>query len=309
MWNFIKNILFSKSQNIWLKRILVILAIILIVLVLWRKYGKPENVDGFTQSQPFVLKTDADVYDSFYTEIYDDLFKTEERAEKEVNEIVRMTQPSKTKNTVILDIGSGTGQIVHILNHQGYIAYGIEKSDAMIEYSTSKFPEISVKKGCVLDPLGFEPATFSHILCTHFTIYQITDYATFFSNCYTWLKSNGYLVLHLVDPKHFDTIVPAGKPGIIENPQSYANKRITNTVVDYDDFEYKSEYTFNYPTVRFTETFKDRNSGNVRQNEQLMTMKEIDELLKEARTYGFIAHGFAKLDDPHQYIYVLEKIM
>jgi hypothetical protein len=125
------------------------------------------------------------------------------------------------------------------------------------------------------------------------------------------LKSNGYLVLHLVDPKHFDTIVPAGKPAIIENPQTYAGKekRIVNTVIEYDDFQYKSEYTFHYPAVQFTETFKDRHSGNVRQNEQRFLMKEIDEILKEARMYGFIAHGFATMEDPHQYLYVFEKIM
>ena len=309
MWNFIKNLLFSKSPDMFLKRFLVFLAVLLIMMILWRKYGNNIISEGFTQKQPFVLKTDTDIYDEFYSEIYDELFRTDERVTHEIREIVKICQPVKSDNTVILDVGSGTGQIVNSLQNAGYNVHGIEKSDAMVKYSKNKYDTISIKHGCVLDPMSFEPSTFSHILSLYFTIYQFPNKSTFFTNCYTWLKPNGYLVLHLVDPNHFDAVIPAGRPSLIYNPQIYSDKRITNTEIIFRDFNYKATYNFDNTLVKFTETFKDNANGYVRQNEQTLYMSSVDDILKDARNHGFIAHGFATLDDNHQYIYVFEKIM
>ena len=62
------------------------------------------------------LKIDNKIYDDFYVEIYDQLQKTEERTSWEVQQLVNSIDFNK--NSVILDIGCGTGHLVNKLDAQ-----------------------------------------------------------------------------------------------------------------------------------------------------------------------------------------------
>jgi ubiquinone/menaquinone biosynthesis C-methylase UbiE len=58
-----------------------------------------------------------------------------------------------------------------VLKNRGFEAYGIDKSQAMVDYSADKYPDISVKCADAEDALAFEKGSFSHILCMYFTVY------------------------------------------------------------------------------------------------------------------------------------------
>jgi len=301
---------YKKNKWLW---ILVILSGISIILLTFRKTNKA-NHEGFSQGAPFVSKQNNDIYDSYYAIIYDELFRPQPRVEYEYKQIIDMTQPTK-ENSVFLDVGSGTGNLVNQLTSEGYVAYGIDKSSAMVNVSQVKFPDIDAKCGNVLDPMAYDRGMFTHITCMDFTLYHFNDKLEFFRNCYHWLSPNGYLIIHLVERNKYNPIVPAAIPSMIENPQEYTEKRITDAMIQFPGFTYKTSTDFSPNTtsekdnrVVISETFKDNNTSKVRQNELTLYMEDVKNILYVAGKCGFIVQGKSEyIKDKYQYIYVLER--
>jgi len=310
MFQKIYSIFSSNRFNHRLLQILIILACIFILLSLYNHYYVTK-LEGFQQSTKYVLRENENIYDNFYTQIYDDLMLPQNSNEYTVSKVIEMTEPSKYYS-VFLDVGSGTGHTVESLREKGYQAYGIEQSKTMVGFSQTKFPEISVKCGNVKDPITYDRATFTHILCTELTLYEMEKKSTFFQNCYFWLQQNGYLILHLVDRNKFNTIIPSGKPALLDNPQKYTDRRITDTLIDFINFKYKSSYDFNKDNVRVLhkETFTDIKTNAVRENEKTLYMETIEETLLTASKYGFLVKGKMALENKEgEYLYILERMM
>ena len=289
------------------KEILFYLAL-LTIIILTLKYinNYYDSKEGFSGCSSFSLKTNNDIYDEFYVNIYDTLHKTSNNTEYEYYSILKTTQPDE--NSVILDIGSGTGNLLNKFDENGYNAHGLEKSKDMIEYSKNKNKLLSIRQGDATDPMTFDKGTFTHICCLDFTIYHIKDKKIFFRNCYNWLLPNGYLILHLVNKQKYDTSVKSANPFLSDNPQNYSKNRILNTNINFIDFNYLNNTEFkNDNKVVIKETFT--NSHNkVRQNELTLYMEDLDEILKISQNIGFIAHSKITYPlDKEQFIYILEK--
>ena len=97
--------------------------------------------------------------------------------------ILKTTNPCR-ENSVFLDVGSGVGETVYQLKNEGFNAFGIDKSKNMCDVAKNTYNDIEVLNDDILKPMAFEKNTFTHILCTYFTIYQIEDKKRFFSNCF-----------------------------------------------------------------------------------------------------------------------------
>lgn len=279
---------------------LVILAVfVLASKFIWKSINKHE---GFTQNEPFILKSGADAYDDFYAEAYDDIFLPDDKSNAMVKAILNATGASKKSK--FLDVGSGTGSIVKVL---GGRCVGIEKSQSMVKKCKAKCgSEAKVINDDVLDPLAFSRYQFSHILCLNKTIYELSDIHKFFSNCRIWLQNGGYLVVHLVNPAKFNAIVPAGMPAFISNPQKYVNQQITRSEVDFGDHIYQAKYD----GKQFTETFTDKATGKVRQNEHVLDLQNEADIIKLAQMCGFSLYGQINMEpingDEHQSLYILK---
>ena len=323
MLSKIYSIFNSKSFHSKLMQLLILLALIMVGISVYKKYFSTIRHEGFQQSDKYILKEDQQSYDDFYCQIYDDLMLPEKRSEYEVSKIIEMTQPN-IRYSSFLDVGSGTGTLVNRLKQKGYNAYGIDKSKSMVAKSQTNYPETTIKCSDVLEPITFDRGTFTHIICTGFTIYEIENKHQFFQNSYFWLQPNGYLILHLVDKDSFDPIIPAGKPRVLDSPQKYANQRITDTLIDFIDFTYKSTYDFSKSDGRVIhkETFTDNKTQNIRENERTLFMKNSEDILSIAIKYGFIVKGKVvmgepnteitgkeNVDSPSQYLYILERLM
>ena len=65
------------------------------------------------------------------------------------------------------------------------------------------------------------------------------------------------------------------------SPQKYAKKRITNTVVKFNDFQYKSNFEQNTGEniAYFKETFLHDSDGKVRKNEHILHMDTQKDIL------------------------------
>jgi SAM-dependent methyltransferase len=271
-----------------------------------------KKVEGFSQSEPYVLKQENNIYDDFYCDRYDSIHVPKHRVGDELLQIIRATQPS-VKNSVFLDIGSGTGMTVNELQKAGYRAFGIDRAEAMVRHAEKQYPDNEYQHGDILDPMMFEKNTFTHILCTYYTIYHFADKKQVFYHCYQWLQPHGYLALHLVEPETYDTITPAAKCKLVVNPHKYEENRITDTIINFSGLQYKMNYDFTQKNgVSMSETFVDKTSQSVRKYEQTLYMMNLSDILAIAQEVGFSL--YAKFDlkdsigDPNQFIYLLEKM-
>lgn len=301
----------SKDPNIYWFRLLIILTIILSIFLLFKNVNTMPFYEGFEQKDKFVLKRNNNIYDDFYINIYDQLQKTNERTDIEVQQITSTIELNN--NSTILDIGCGTGYLVNKLQNLNYNIYGVDKSKNMISFCQENFPNINVRLDDVNDSMLYDKNTFSHILCTNFTIYEFKDKIKLLENCHNWLIPNGLFIVHMVDRKNFSPIMPLGKPTILDNPQKYSKFRITDTLIDFLDFTYKSSYNFNYVennVVVLKETFTDNLTKNIRQNEMNLYMENINDLIKIFNYCGFKVRTKISMEpfngDEYQYLYVFE---
>ena len=308
MLNFKKICKFYAKSTIWTKLLLWIF-ILFIIAGLINKY-KPVKEGFIQQTEKFILKEDGEIYDDFYVSLYDDLIFSEVKNKYEIGEIISITKP--TTESVILDVGSGTGHHVNMLANKGLEVIGLDISPAMIKKAQSKYPKAQFKHGDVLNFMLFPEQSLTHITCLYFTIYYIQDKHRFFQNCFDWLMRGGYLIIHLVNRDKFDPILPAADPLQLVSPQKFSKKRITNSLVKFNAFQYKANFELkkNEDKAIFTETFKDDKTQNVRQNIHHFYMETQKKILSEAKEVGFILLGkidMIRVQYEYQYIYILQK--
>ena len=300
------NRIFMK-QSIWTKTAIV-MGIILVILMIVNKSAVYK--EGFVQREKYILKRGAEIYDDFYSSIYDELVYDNVKNDFEGGEITRLVKP--TQRSRVLDIGSGNGHHVKLLEKSGYKVEGVDKSSAMVKSAKNKYPNCKFKQGDVLESMLYPKNNFTTITCLYFTIYYINDKQLFLQNCYNWLMPGGYLVLHLVNRDKFDPILNAADPLHLVSAQKYAKKRITNSLVKFKDFQYKANFELDKSKnlAEFDETFKDDTTGHVRQNKHKLHMETQKHILGIAKNIGFILQGKVDMvttQYQYQYLYLLYK--
>ena len=284
------------------------MGIILVILMIVNKSAVYK--EGFVQREKYILKRGAEIYDDFYSSIYDELVYDNVKNDFEVGEITRLVKP--TQRSRVLDIGSGNGHHVKLLEKSGYKVEGVDKSAAMVKSAKNKYPNCKFKQGDVLESMLYPKNNFTTITCLYFTIYYINDKQLFLQNCYNWLMPGGYLVLHLVNRDKFDPILNAADPLHLVSAQKYAKKRITNSLVKFKDFQYKANFELDKSKnlAEFDETFKDDTTGHVRQNKHKLHMETQKHILGIAKNIGFILQGKVDMvttQYQYQYLYLLYK--
>lgn len=296
-----------QNQSIWMKLLIILMVVGGITALL---KGAVVSREGFSQNKKYVMKKNGKIYDEFYSKLFDELFQTDELMKEEIDLIAPITNMGVASN--VLEIGSGSGAALDVLSKRGIAAEGVEESQARIQLSKKKHPQVNIKQGNYLESNLYPAGSFSHILTLYFTLYYIKDKMTFFKNCYDWLMPGGYLVIHLVNRDKFDPLVPAGNPFIMVSPQKYAKERLTKTKVALKDSDYESEFKLDKDTNKgkFIETFTSKMNDNVRQNEHTLYMDTQRHILSLAKEVGFMLKGKIDLKSiqyEYNYLYILQK--
>ena len=294
----------------------IILICILILLFIVTSYNalyrtnKYSNLEGFEQNASFMLKEGPDIYDDFYVNIYDQLVYNQLKDNYEIGEILNSTKP--TSESIVLDIGSGTGHHVALLESQGIKATGVDSSSAMVKKAKENYPDYKFVQGSVLDPSLFMPGSFTHILCLYFSIYYFKDKTTFFDNTMKWLMPGGFLVVHLVDREMFDPILPPANPLFLVSPQKYAKERITQSKVMFNNMEYIANFDLDGDKniATFTEKFKEKEGDKTSKNKHIFYMEPHKAIIVMAQESGFLLQGkidLLKVGYEYQYLYIFVK--
>ena len=286
-----------------LSKMLIIIMAILLIYKFYNKYIGPDNLcEGFGTDSPFTLKTDGDIYDSFYCKLYDELTYNRKRVKYEVDAIIEKTNLGR--DSLVLDIGSGTGNSVAKMNEKGIPCIGIDRSKDMINMSINKYEKYK-NNFLVADVnnsniLGDDQVT--HITCLNYTIYYIKDKRLFFENCNKWIFSGGYLIIHITN----NNKIPQEKALL------YLSESKDTGIIPFDDFEYSVEYKKNKNnTDNLIETFKQDNK--IIQNEHTFYLNSPDEINGIALENGFNLVSLIDLkecqyNNHHLYIYQKQNI-
>lgn len=294
----------------------IILIFILILLFIVTSYNALyrtnmySNLEGFEQKDSFTLKEGPAIYDDFYANIYDQLVYNQVKDNYEIGEILNSTKP--TSESIVLDIGSGTGHHVALLESQGIKATGVDSSNAMVKKAEENYPDYKFVQGSVMDPSLFMPGSFTHILCLYFSIYYFKDKTTFFDNTMKWLMPGGFLVVHLVDREMFDPILPPANPLFLVSPQKYAKERITQSKVMFNNMEYIANFDLDGDknVATFTEKFKEKDGDKTRKNKHIFYMEPHKAIIVMAQESGFLLQGkidLLKVGYEYQYLYIFVK--
>jgi SAM-dependent methyltransferase len=165
---------------------ILIFIILLLLLMTSFKYIIPNNTkvtEGFIQKDEYIFLQDADVFDEFYSKLYDYLVFNDVKTEFEIGNVIGLVSPSN--QATILDVGSGTGHHVDMLSKNPNITnvVGVDISPSMIAQSKQNYPSHKWVLGDVLNLTTFPASSFTHITCFYFTIYYFKEKRPFFENC------------------------------------------------------------------------------------------------------------------------------
>jgi SAM-dependent methyltransferase len=288
MTHFIKSLYLS---SIWCK-----VVVISSFAIIYYYYNKtPDTREGFAQRKKFIIKQGLDIYDKFYANIYDDIVGHGKKNQYEVDNIIKITKIVKTD--LILDIGSGTGNIVSNFSAKGYTAIGLDKSRYMVAKALEKNPGLDFSVGDAVDTLLYTPHTFNLITCLYFTVYDIDDKSRLFQNTYEWLKPGGYFAIHLM---------------VTDTPQKILtgdSKNNSQSRTKFKDFTYKSKFNIDNNVAIFNEDFTD-SSGKIRKNMRRLHIPTTDKMVNMITDRGFVLDGkfdLTPINYDNHYIYIFYK--
>ena len=298
-----------NTFSVWAK-VLLFISLLLLIVVAFNALTNRNSKEGFEQKDEFTFKEGPEVYDNFYADIYDHLVYSQLKDQYEIGEIINSTNP--TEESIILDIGCGTGHHVALMGKQGHQVTGVDISDAMVKKAKENYPEENFIKGDAMNSQLFSANSYTHIFCLYFSIYYFKDKDRFFANCMKWLMPGGFLVVHLVERDMFDPILPPANPLFLVSPQKYAKDRITQSKVVFNNMEYVANFHLDKSkdTASFNEKFKDRNSGKTRKNKHIFYMEPDKSIVVRAKNAGFILQGkidLLKVGYEYQYLYIFVK--
>jgi ubiquinone/menaquinone biosynthesis C-methylase UbiE len=277
-----------------------------------------EGMEGigieFPDEKKYTYIRGTELYDDFYSKIYDNLLVSSHKDKYIINQLSE-GKINLNNSSNILDIGCGTGNMTNELYKSGMVnVIGLDISTSMITQARKKYPDRTFVRGDALNRVLFPPNMFSHILCDYFTYYYFSNKHLFFKNCYYWLRPNSYLIIHLVDKYRFDPVVPSANPLYLVNAQKYAKQRITKSKVTFYGYDYSSQFIVednkNKDVSIFKETFKNKKSGAVRNQEHVLYIEPMEVTMDVATSEGFVYVSridLLQVQYEYQYIYILYK--
>lgn len=103
------------------------------------------------------------------------------------------------KGKKVLDVGAGTGRIIHNLNMAGGEVTAVDLSENMLKVLKKKFPRIEAKQGDI-EELPFEDETFDVVVAT-FVIVHLRELQDAFDEVYRVLKPGGVFIVTNINQK------------------------------------------------------------------------------------------------------------
>lgn len=308
----------------WILLILLSIGCMHYMWLIWEdKYINSSGTEGFTgtdeasKSRTSWFEND-ELYDEFYSSVYDNLTQLAGRYPQEVSLIMHQWKKTAKPDTMdILDCGCGTGIATILMAKQGVNSViGLDKSEAMLRRArnvtlvaaslpTEQKDAITFTQGDMLQQATFKAGQFSHACLLFFTVYYTNDTLGIFNNLYYWIRPGGQIAIEVVNKYKFDPLLEAATPFVGLSLQRYAKERMTKSKVEFDKFSYEAEFDLQDPQAEFRETFRFKDKS-VRRQRHTMNMRDIKDIVHLAQTAGWNYTGNIDLITAgFEYSYVL----
>lgn len=299
--------------------------IIVALLALLLLYFNKCNREGFENSNLnlYTSSNNDDIFDDKYINLYEKIILDVDKDTFFIDNILENTR--QTDNSVILNIGCKTGNINKILKDKNIHSIGLDKSQSMIDYCrnnnlepidrTSLINDFNILDIDNLDSINIKyDKPITHILCLNMEIYYIKNIDDFLKQCYNILDNNGYLILHLVDHKKFNSTSVYSRINDL-NPNSLSIKRVNDSVIRFNDIIYNTRYRifpndFGKDTVWFTETITDLKDNSVHENVHTYNISINDDISEIASNNNFRLVKIINISLKHynnEHIYIFKK--
>ena len=272
------------------------------IVVIWLVYisnSSPSSganqstlTEGFVSGRPqTVIRSGPEqIYDKFYSEVYDQLFRSDMKNEYEIMLLHKhfLGKWKETPKTKILDVGCGTGHHVRILHRYKHDADGLDQSYHFIKRARKEVPSATFHHGNLIQPKLFEPRKYTHITCLFYTIYYQNNLSLVFRNFNKWLVPKGMVFIHVVRRSKFDPVLERASSLIpLFDPQRYSKERRTQTKLHFHEFSYESDWNLKTTNVQFKEIFRFKNDPYTRIHFHRLMMPSIRSIIKTANSNGF----------------------
>jgi SAM-dependent methyltransferase len=203
--------------------------------------------EGFTAD---IVLEDIDIYDSEYAKIYKALWhSSKDLLDFEQVSIQEILADQAIADVNVVDLACGIAQHSCFLKNLNVKYTGVDLSQDMLAEARQKCPT-DYKRADIKDSGIFAPKTFSHALLLGFSIYQFPNPKVITDNAYMWLKPEGTLIMHLVEPDRFDPLLELASPFAAFSLQKYSTERQTKSEIYFDEFKYfEVEYLFGYNNI------------------------------------------------------------
>jgi ubiquinone/menaquinone biosynthesis C-methylase UbiE len=310
-------VLNKKDRDLWLCGVALLIFVVSVGLLIYRfHYKKQNNIEGFTSND--IITHNSGIYDKFYSRIYDKIFTDIKKTSLELTNVMehtikRVEDPFPKEDIKFLDAGCGSGITSSIIGKL-YPVTCLDKSNEMLEVAkTRQSAGMKLLQGDIKDRSLFQANSFSHIMCMYFTMYYFQNIDHIFENFSKWVKPNGFVIIHLVDKKAFDPIANPSSPFILTDPQSYVDKRKTDSIIVFNNFTYNSNFKLlSKDKATFNESFEYKDpKKNTRRQQHTFYMYDKAKYVTTAEKYGFVLEkiepqtfsGYA-----HHYLFIFRKL-
>jgi ubiquinone/menaquinone biosynthesis C-methylase UbiE len=246
-------------------------------------YTNASTIESFVNTE--FINSDK-IYDKFYCDIYDKLFYSQLKVQSEISDLEHHFL-NKTLGTTILDIGCGTGHHLNKLSEK-YKVTGLDNSNEMLKISKKRNPHIRLVLGNANNKNVFPSKSFNVITCFYFTIYYFKDINKFISNVHYWLKPKGIFCVSLVNKDKFDPLLELGTPFSAFSLQKYSKKRLTKSVIHFNNFVYKGTFIKeDKNNFKFEEIFEFKKKPKIRKQVHTLYMIKILQFIEIMTDHGF----------------------
>lgn len=234
-----------------MKKVLIIILLLIILSFLIPR----KKVESFTVSKRFELPPLAFKIDKIYAKLYDITFDEKMLFDFDVSHI----KPTLSKESMILDAGTGTGKYYKYFFKKHSIV-GVDASKEMLKIAQTRCPLGTFVLGNLKNQDLFKNKEMTHVLCLLDTLYH-NNYLTqakILKNFYYWLKKGGLLFIHVFDKKK-----------LLPMPRKYSKLYVDDHknlhgYTELPDFNHDAFFIHKDDHVLFKEKYKMNATGNIR---------------------------------------------
>lgn len=177
----------------------IFLFILIILLVMYLYLSSNSCKEGFNNRNDeflldesnFGIKLNNDIYDNFYTFLYDEINDDDETRKVIANTLIKY---SSTIQNHLLDASSKCGHLTELLTNS-FDVKCIDKYDKMNVVHKNKYPHHNLITGNIRDSSVILPNTFTHVCIGELEIYDHKDVDFIFMNVDDWLIHNGHMFI------------------------------------------------------------------------------------------------------------------